>query len=119
MPTTITLPGDLETRYRAEAQREGVPMEVWAARRLEENELLWRIRIAVPDDETRELHRLLRKQRSGIITEAERECLLTLVEARERQAAQRMEDLGALARLRGIPVRELMNRLGIRPIPVS
>jgi len=116
MPTTITLPDELETRYRAEAQRVGIPVEVWAARRLEENELLWRIRIAVPDEETRELHRLMRRQKNGTLSESERTRLLELVEARELQAAERMEDLGKLARLRGIPVHELMNRLGIQPI---
>ncbi len=116
MPTLIPLPGDLEARYRIEAQRAGVSVEEWAARRLEENELLWRIHITAPEEETRELHRLLRRQKSGTLSAAEQERLLVLVETRELQAAQRMEDLGQLARLRGMPVRELMNRLGIRPL---
>ena len=116
---TITLPGKLEDRFRTAAQREGVPVEVLAARRLEESELLWSIRIATPEDETRELHRLLRKQKSGTLTDLERERLFILIDAREQQAAQRMDDLGALARLHGLPVRELMNQLGIRPIPAS
>ena len=117
MSLILTLPGTLEDRFKAAAQREGVPVEVLAARRLEESELLWRIRIAAPEDETRELHKLLRKQNGRPLTDAERERLLTLIDAREQLAAQRMEDLGALARLRGLPVRELMNQLGIRPIP--
>ena len=117
MATTITLTGKLEDLFRTAAQREGVPVEVLAERRLEESELLWRIQIAAPDEETRELHKLLRKQKSGTLTETERTRLFALINARELQAAQRMEDLGALARLRGLPVRELMNKLGIRPIP--
>ncbi len=40
------------------------------------------------------------------------------LDAREQQAAQRLDDLGALSRLRGLPVHALMNQLGIRPIPV-
>ena len=117
MPTTITLTGKLEDLFQSAAQREGIPVEVLAARRFEESELLWRIRIAAPEEETREFHRLLRRQKSGTLTQPEHETLLGLIEARELQAAQRMEDLGALARLRGLPVRELMNKLGIRPIP--
>ena len=113
---TITLPGKLEDLFKAAAKREGVPVEVLAARRLEESELLWRIRIVAPEDETRELHKLLRKQKSGTLADAERERLLALIDAREQLASQRMEDLGALAKLRGLPVRELMNQLSIRPI---
>lgn len=114
----IVLTGKLEDIFRTAAQHEGVPVEVLAARRLEENELLWRIRTTAPENETREFHRLLRRQKKGALTESERERLFALVETRELQAAQRLEDLGALARLRGLPVRELMNQLGIRPIPV-
>jgi hypothetical protein len=119
METTITLTGKLADLFRTDAQREGVPVDVLAARRLEENVLLWRIRTAAPEDETRELHRLLRRQKSGTLTEKEREQLLALIDSRELLAAQRLEDLGVLARLRGMPVRELMNQPGIRPLLVS
>ena len=119
METTITLTGKLADLFRTDAQREGVPVGVLAERRLEESVLLWRIRTIAPADETSELHRLLRRQRNGTLTEKEQEQLLALTESRELLAAQRLEDLGALARLRGLPVRELMNQLGIRPIPAS
>jgi len=81
-----------------------------------EAELLWRIRTAVPEAETRELHRLLRRQ-AGTLTAAEEERLRTLLDAREQRSAERLEDLAQLSRLRGIAVRPLMERLGIRPIP--
>ena len=119
MSMTITLPGKLEDLFKAAAQREGVPVEALVVRQLEESELLWRIRIIAPEDETCELHKLLRKQKAGTLADIERERLLALIDAREQLAAQRMEDLGALAKLRGLPVRELMNQLGIRPIPAS
>jgi hypothetical protein len=119
METTIRLDGKLADLLGSDAQREGIPLDVLAARRLEESVLLWRIRTVAPEDETRELHRLLRRQKSGSLTGSERERLLELIEAREQHAAQRLEDLGALARLRGMPVRELMNQLGIRPIPAA
>jgi hypothetical protein len=117
MALIITLQPEAEARFRAEAEREGLTIEQLAAQRLLEAELLWRIRIAAPDAETRELHRLLRRRRAGTLTQAQQERLTTILEEREKRGAQRMEDLEQLSRLRGIPVRQLMERLGIRPIP--
>lgn len=102
METTIRLSRKLADLLGNDAQREGVSLDVLAARRLEESILLWRIRTAAPEDETRELHRLLRRQKSGTLTEPERERLLDLIATREQHAAQRLEDLGTLARLRGV-----------------
>jgi Glu-tRNA(Gln) amidotransferase subunit E-like FAD-binding protein len=116
MPTTITLPHNLEDVFQKMALSEGVSVEVIAARRLEESELLWRIRTVAPEEETRLLHRLLRKQRQKTLTDAQHTQLLALLDVREQQAAQRMEDLATLARMRNLHVRELMNKLGIAPI---
>ena len=117
MPTTITLPYNLEDVFLKIALSEGVSVEVIAARRLEESELLWRIRTVASEDETQTLHRLLRKQKNRTLSKEEQAQLLVLLDARELQAAQRMEDLATLARLRNLPVRELMNKLGIAPLP--
>jgi hypothetical protein len=116
MPTTITLPRSLEDRFQTDALREGVSIEVLATRRLEESELLWRIRTAAPEEETRELHQLLRKQKNKTLTQSEQTRLLALIETRELKAAERMEDLATLARLRSLSVRDLMSKLGIHPI---
>jgi hypothetical protein len=83
-----------------------------------EVELLWRIRTAAPEPETRELHRLLRSRREGRMTEPERARLQTLLDEREERGAQRLLDLARLSRLRSMPVRELMDQLGIRPLAV-
>jgi hypothetical protein len=94
-----------------------VPVESIAVRSLEENELLWRIHTAAPEAETRQLHRLLGRQQKGTLTAGEKNALLILIDSREKRAAERMEDLGRLSQLRNISVRELMNQLGIQPIP--
>ena len=117
MTLTITLQPDMEARFRAEAIHAGTTPEQLAAQRLLEVELLWRIRIATPETETRELHRLLRRGKAGTLRQDEHVRLQTLLDAREERAAQRLEDLIQLSRLRAIPVRQLMDHLGICPLP--
>jgi hypothetical protein len=116
MALTITLQPDVEARFRDEADREGVSLEQLTAQRLLEAELLWRIRAAVPEPETRHLHRLLRRRRAGTLTEAEQARLQALLDDREQRGAQRLQDLAQLSHLRSMPVRQLMEQLGIRPV---
>jgi hypothetical protein len=115
MPTTITITGDLETRYQAEAQLRGIAVELLATRRLEEAELIERICHAFPETETREFRSLIAKRAAGTLTEAQQERLTTLARLREEHNARRFEDILALARLRGVRHRTVMNELGIRP----
>lgn len=117
MALTITLQPEMEARFRDEAAREGLTIEQLATRRLLEAELIWRIRTAAPEAETRELHRLLRRRKAKTLTEPEQARLQALLDEREQRAAQRLEDLTQLSRLRAMPVRHLMEQLGIRPIP--
>src|SRR5215470_4843392 len=98
MALTITLQPEIEARFRADAAREGLTVEQLAARRLLENELLWRIRTATPEAETRELHRLLRKRKAGTLSEEALVRLQTLLDERELRGAQRLEDLTQLSR---------------------
>ncbi len=116
MTLSITLQPDVETRFREEAESRGVSVDQLASQRLLEAELLWRIRIAAPDDETRLLRRLIRGNRVGKLTEAEVARLQTLLDEREERAAQRLNDVVDLARLRSMPVRQLMGQLGIHPL---
>ena len=119
MSLEITLEPEYEARFTEEARRMGLPVEQLVVQRAIEAELLWKIRLAAPESETRTLHRLLRKRDTKIISEFEREQLQTLLDAREQLNAQRLEDLVKLARLRGIDVSSLMDQLGIRPIPAT
>lgn len=118
MPTTITLTGDLETRYQAEAQRKGIAIELLATQRLEEAELLVRICHAFPEIETREFRSLVAKRSAGTLTESQQERLTVLARLREEHNARRFEDILALARLRGVGHRTIMNELGIRPAQI-
>lgn len=118
MATTITLTGDLEARFRADAQREGIPIEALATRRLEEAELLQRILSCFPEAETRAFRSLVAKRGAGTLTPAERERLTAIAHRREERNAQRFADILALAKLRGVPYRQVMTELGIRPARV-
>lgn len=117
MTLNITLEPEVEARFRDEAAREGLTLEQLTAHRLLEAELLWRIHTAAPEAETRELHRLLRRRKAGTLTETEQPRLQTLLDAREQRGAQRLQDLGKLAHLRSLPIRQLMEQLGIHPLP--
>lgn len=116
MTLTISLEPEVEARFRDEAAHKGVTIEQLTAQRLQEAELLWRIRTAAPELETRQLHRLLRRSKAGTLTEAEQIQLQTLLDDRENRGAQRLRDLVQLSVLRSLPVRELMEQLGIRPL---
>jgi hypothetical protein len=116
MALTITLEPEAEGRLRDEATRLGVTLEQLTTQRLQEADLLWRIRTAVPEPETRLLHRLLRRSKARVLTEAERSQLQALLDEREERGAQRLRDLGLLANLRSTPVRRLMEQLGIHPL---
>ena len=116
MTLTITLEPEVEARFRDEAAREGLSLEQLTAQRLLEADLLWRIHTAAPEAETRHLHRLLRRSKAGTLTEAEETRLQTLLDEREERGAQSLHDLAHLSRLHSIPVRQLMEQLGIRPL---
>ena len=116
MSLTITLQPEVEARFLEEATRNGVTLEQLASQRLLETEALWRIRTSAPELETRQLHRLLRRQNKGVLTEAEQIHLQNLLDERESRGAQRMQDLALLSQLSGSPVLQLMERLGIRPL---
>ena len=117
MALTIILPPADEARIREAAEREGLPPERLAAQRLLEAELLWHIRTAMPERETRELHRLIRRGKAGSLAEAEQARLQEILDEREQRGAQRLQDLTQLSHLRSTPVRQLMEELGIRPMP--
>ena len=89
MPLTITLQPDMEARIRDEAVHAGMSPEQLAAQRLLEAELLWRIRAAAPEMETREFHRLLRRSKAGTLNHDEQVQLQTFLDEREESAAQR------------------------------
>ena len=116
MTLTITLEPESEARFRDDAARLGISLEQLTTQRLLEADLLWRIRIATPEHETRQLHRLLRRRKAGTLNDEEQTHLQALLDEREQRGALRLQDLGLLSQLRAIPVSQLMEQLGIHPV---
>jgi hypothetical protein len=115
MPISLALPPEIELSLRTDADREHLPVEEVAVRRLEEAELLRRIFAYFPIEETQEMRRLVRKREAGTLSAEETERLTALAHQREIKNAERLSDLLTLAQRRGVPHRRLMAELGIRP----
>jgi hypothetical protein len=115
MSLRIALPPEMEESLRQDASQARLPVEEIAAQRLQEGELLRRIFAYFPPAETREMRSLVRRRRADALGPDEARRLTELAHRREEKNAQRLTDLLALARLRGVPVRQLMAELGIRP----
>jgi len=79
-----------------------------------ESELLERINAGPSQEEWAKFHELRERRRDETITEKEQAELLHLVDVIEQFQAARVEALVALSQLRGIPLPELMQSLGIK-----
>lgn len=119
MSLIITLPPEFGSRLREDARRELVPVEEVAARRLQEAELLHRILAYFPAEETRVLRALVHKRQAGALSPEEAQRLIELAHRREEKNAARLADVLQLARLRGVPHRQVMAEMGIRPCRVG
>lgn len=130
MSVSITLPGELERFLTTQARQMGVPVETllvrtivqhWDGMRrtsglpIEETELFLRLQTLFPQEQTQEYHALCEKSDRGVITELERIALLSLIEQRDQQNAERLALIAELAQRRGVSFREMMTELGIRP----
>jgi uncharacterized protein YPO0396 len=85
----------------------------------DETELLLKINSGSPEDVHARYRELINKRQGERLTEDEHAELLRLTDETEMKQADRLEALAELARLRGTPVRELMDALGIKPTPVE
>lgn len=79
-----------------------------------ESKLMLRINRAFPKNDKRRLAQLIQKQQDRMLTRTEHTELLRLSDRLETLNAERAEALAELARLRGKPLPELMESLGIR-----
>jgi hypothetical protein len=82
----------------------------------EEAELLVKINQGPPKDRQRRYDELISRRRAETLTPEEYDELLQMTEQMEQWEVQRMEALTTLAHLRRIPLTELMDNLGIRPL---
>ena len=115
MSMTLTLPPEMESSLREEALQRCLPLEEVAVRRLREAEILQRIFTYFPPEETREMHALARKQRSGTLIPEDERRLTELAQQREMRNAARFQDILTLAQLRGVGHRQILAELNIRP----
>jgi hypothetical protein len=77
--------------------------------------LLQRINRGIPADIQRRYSELIARRQADRLTPEEHHELLRLTEQAERLDAERAADLAALAGLRGVPLAELLDDLGLAP----
>lgn len=80
-----------------------------------EAELLRKINAGVPSDIQTRLDTLRSQKDQSPLTAEEYAELLTLTEQIERVDADRLEHLATLSQMRQIPLRQLMEQLGLKP----
>lgn len=85
----------------------------------QEAELLKKINRSLPKKTLLRLLDLNEKRRSETLSAPEMEELNAITEALEQLNIERVQNLGFLAGIKGIPVRELMQQLGIQPKPYA
>jgi hypothetical protein len=85
----------------------------------EETALLLKINRGLPAEVHQRYRELIDKRREERLTQNEHEELLRLTDEVEKRQAERLEALVELARLRDVPLRELMQTLGIKPPAVE
>ncbi len=81
----------------------------------EETFVLKKINRGLPSDKKKRLMVLEAKRSEGALSGEEHQELLAIIDELELLNVERVHYLGELALLRDIPVRELMEQLGIRP----
>jgi hypothetical protein len=82
-----------------------------------ESELLLEINRGLLPSSAERYKELMSRRRTGELTPEEHRELLDLTDEAEQLQADRIERLAQLARLRGKPLRAVMDELGIRPSP--
>ncbi len=85
----------------------------------EETSVLKKINRSLPPNRKKRLTLLDVKRSEGNLTGEEHQELLTIVDELEQLNIERVQYLGELAVMRGVPVRELIDQLGIRPQPYA
>jgi hypothetical protein len=82
-----------------------------------EAELLQEINQGLNDDFWERYRALIRRRQDETLSDEDRAELIRLTDQVEAMNASRMEHLAQLARLRGKPLRAVMQELGINPPP--
>lgn len=134
MTLTIDLPTTIEKQFRQEADSEGLSLDNYlvqllkqvaqlsqkrvSPKSLSETELLQKINLGISETEWITYRHLINLRREERLTAQEHETLIALGDKIEQANAERLQYLLALAQLRRIPLTQLMNNLGIKPVEV-
>ena len=130
MTLTIDLPQPLEQLFRQEADSKGLNLDSYLVlllkqmakqntpKQFTESELLKRINTGVSQEEWTTYRKLNALRREERLTEQAHQILIQLGDKIEQANAQRMQNLIALAQLRGESVQKLIHDLGINPVEV-
>jgi len=131
MSLTLQLPPELEAEIRRVAARDGIAPEAYAVSALEarvrqevhagppdvESWLLEQVNTGLPPSTWERYHALKARRREDALSGAEYSELLQLTDSVEQWNARRLELLIQLARLRGTPLRALIEEMGLAPAP--
>ncbi len=130
MTVTLRMPPELETRLRDEAAKAGLDADTYIVRALErilpqptpqppaalsprESELFDKINIGLSQQEWRRYHELIEKREDEAISQGELDELIATTDHVERLNVTRMKHVIELAKLRNVPLEQLMDELGI------
>jgi len=131
MTITLQLEPALETRLRNEAAKEGVDAGVLVKRAVEgvlrpesgpsatESELLLQITQGPAESTWQRYHELAAKRDARTLSPAEHQELIGLSEAIEASDVRRLEQMAQLAKLRGVPLRQIRSELSMNDPELS
>ncbi len=125
MSLMLNLTPEVEAQFRAQADKNGLPVAEYVSRFLltaepasTESDLAQRIQNAIPADLQRQFNRLYTKRRRApeTLTEGEYAQLLRLTDEIEARDAERASRLVRLAALRNVSVEAVVVALGLKPV---
>ena len=135
MTITLEITPELEEALRVGAQRAGLPPDGYVLKLLqerlggeerrpphlspEETQLLQQINQGLPPETWARYHALKEKRDARTLSTEEYRELLSLTDEVELWNARRLELVSALAQLRQVPLRALMDELGLTPPPYA
>jgi hypothetical protein len=131
MALTLELPSTIENQLKKDAIQKGLSIEAYllqlinkandfgkkqSVKTLSESELLKKINLDITESEWTNYRRLVKLRQNENLTEREHEVLILLGEKIEKANAKRIEYLVALAQLKNISLKKIMDELGIYPV---
>lgn len=129
MTLTLDVTAELEHQVVREARRKGLDPKGFilgllrdylasqapSITQIDESELLEEINRGFPAEHWKRYEELVTKRRAETLTDDEHAEMLAMIQLREEANVHRVECLAELAKRRQVPLRELMDQMGIVP----